>query len=177
MSQIIASKDTSFTRFWFLTVDPECSGKVSQRQVSHVINTVLMDPRGWSSHGYKFAKISSQEGLALRKKALKHRRYIFHVKVSTNGEISRNCGFSGLSCADMSINVIFINLDRWLYGAKASGLSLDDYRSYLIQHEIGHLLGRNHTKCPTENYPRPIMVQATIANDTCKPNIWPLSEE
>ncbi len=173
----IASRDNSFTRFWFLTVDRECSMKVNQEHVSSIVETVLLDSSGWASHGYTFVRIPCEEGLALRRKNPNSRRAIFHLKVSTDENISQECGFAGLSCADMSVNVIYINMDRWLLGAKQSGLSLIDYRYYLIQHEIGHLLGRSHTRCPSDGHPRPIMVQATVANDTCLPNKWPLLTE
>ena len=176
MTPLIASRDPSFPRYWFATVDPECRADVSVNEVGDFIETVLADPRGWIAHGYQFFRLSAKRGSALRMDR-SNETSVFHIQVSTKAKIKDTCGFSDLSCADLSRNVIYINKDRWRDGAKASGLDLFGYRQYVIQHEVGHLLGRDHSKCPCVGCPRPIMVQATIANDQCTPNPWPLATD
>ena len=54
---------------------------------------------------------------------------------------------------------IYINADNWVEGVVESGLSLADYRRYVINHEFGHGLGFNHAKCTTN--PCPVMYQST----------------
>lgn len=176
MPELISTRDNSFTRLWFLTVDSDCKDLVDRSEVESFIEAILADPRGWAGHGYVFHKTTVGKGRELRKTTAGRRR-CFHLRVSSNATIEGECGLPGLSCADMSRNIVYINLSRWLHGAEASGLDLVSYRAYLILHEIGHLLARPHSECQCDGCPRPIMVQATIANDSCRPNMWPLSDE
>lgn len=60
--------------------------------------------------------------------------------------------------SDMSPE-IYINSKNWLYGVKESGLSLDEYRTYVINHEFGHALGYHHQPCNTGRCP--VMYQST----------------
>ena len=39
---------------------------------------------------------------------------------------------------------IYIDEINWLYGVNESGLSVNDYRTYVIQHEFMHALGFDH---------------------------------
>jgi hypothetical protein len=43
--------------------------------------------------------------------------------------------------------VILIDAENWKYGVKRSGLTLDQYREYVITHEFGHALSFDHVKC------------------------------
>ncbi len=56
---------------------------------------------------------------------------------------------------------IFIDSENWLNGVPESGLSLDKYRSYVIQHEFGHGLGYDHDECAENTGICPVMYQAT----------------
>ena len=179
MNRIIATRDNTFTRYWYLTVDPDCTDKIDRVKVAQLVAEILNDARGWRKHGYVFKQITPLMGSMMRNDRSSWKS-VFHIRVAADSTILHECGFGGLSCADMSMNVIYINIDRWLHGAKASGLDLIPYRYYLVQHEIGHLLGRDHATCKCndgECQERPIMVQATIAKDSCRPNMWPLRDE
>ena len=176
LSMIIATASALFVRKWFLTVDDDCRNEVDGKEVADFIDSVLQDKRGWARLGYRFQRISRQQGIALRRTRENWKR-VFHLRVSKATTVEEECGFSDLSCADLSKNLILFNVDRWLQGAEASGLELIPYRHYLVQHEIGHLLGRGHAVCKGAGQLRPIMTQATIANDTCQANMWPLSDE
>lgn len=43
--------------------------------------------------------------------------------------------------------IIYIDANNWLYGVPESGLSLDEYRQYVIRHEFLHALGYDHQPC------------------------------
>lgn len=124
------------------------------------IKSVLEDKRGWERLGYNFF--------------YKEKNAKFKIKIVKEEKIIKTCKFSGLSCADTSKNIIYINIKRWRNGSKLSKLSLDNYRTYMINHEIGHLIGRGHVKCGKSGSKIPVMVQQTLGISDCKPNPWPL---
>lgn len=78
------------------------------------------------------------------------------------------------SCA-VKPNVIF-NHDRWRLTSEAwkkSNGSLDDYKSMVINHEVGHWLGFEHSTCPAAGAPAPVMQQQSIDLQGCTFNPWP----
>jgi len=59
---------------------------------------------------------------------------------------------------------IAIDSENWLKGVEESGLSLHDYRKYVIRHEFMHALGYDHQPCnelTAVNGRCPILYQAT----------------
>ena len=46
---------------------------------------------------------------------------------------------------------MIINLDRWRLSVPHfvdAGVPLDAYRTYVVNHEVGHQLGHGHERCP-----------------------------
>ena len=78
------------------------------------------------------------------------------------------------SCAQSGRAVL--NAERWRSGAP-SYASLTRYRTYMINHEVGHLLGRGHAYCSAGGAPAPLMAQQTKGVAPCRPNPWPLPWE
>ncbi|MEV4638393.1 DUF3152 domain-containing protein [Actinoplanes sp. NPDC049548] len=69
-----------------------------------------------------------------------------------------------------------INLDRWRLSAApylAARVPLAVYRQYVVNHEVGHELGRQHEGCPKRGGPAPVMVQQTLTLRGCVPYAWP----
>lgn len=79
------------------------------------------------------------------------------------------CMEDELSCAILGGSDIWLNADRWMYGAPKSKLPLGEYRQYMVSHEMGHSLGYDHVKCPGSG-PVPVMVQQTRGIGMCTPN-------
>ncbi|PFG40595.1 uncharacterized protein DUF3152 [Georgenia soli] len=69
-----------------------------------------------------------------------------------------------------------LNAERWSDGAEPfldGGGNITEYRQYLVNHEVGHLLGRPHEGCPAPGGPAPVMLQQTMRLEGCLPNAWP----
>lgn len=157
-------------------VDPEC--RIPLESLAKKVREVLNDPRGWNKYGYEFTEHSNNE---------KSSR-ILNIILVTADKAKRQCGsrLGGFSCYSPDENVIYLNLDNWM-GKSASSLPLDRYRTYVINHEVGHRLGFGHPaerNCQTNSYcnahkgaPGSVMIQMTRGPDwvaPCTENEWPL---
>jgi hypothetical protein len=69
---------------------------------------------------------------------------------------------------------VVINLDRWMLGIDAYEGRLDEYRTYVVDHEVGHALGLGHATCPEKGAPAPVMVPQTLHLWGCTPNPYPV---
>jgi len=59
---------------------------------------------------------------------------------------------------------IFIDQENWLHGVDESGLTVEQYREYVINHEFGHGLGYDHQPCNKNtavNGVCPVLYQST----------------
>lgn len=121
--------------------------------IEFYIITYLNDPNGW---GVFFEPVSSREDVL--------------IHVSMPAQIKKICGFDNLSCAELGGRIMYLNAERWFHGAPKSQLGLEDYRQYMVSHEIGHILGYEHAKCPCKGAKAPIMMQQTLGIGQCKPN-------
>ena len=57
-------------------------------------------------------------------------------------------------------------------------MRLSAYRTYVINHEVGHALGHDHEPCPKAGALAPVMMQQTLgvrppASARCRPNAFP----
>ncbi len=140
------------------------------------VKAVLQDPNGWMSVDksitFKFVEWDKLSTIKSKNK--------IPIRLSNNKTIVTMCGFKEmekLSCCDMRTKEVWLNFYRWKNGAKPSKQPLDKYRNYMINHEVGHALGRLHASCPCDGCSAPIMMQHTITIGKCKPNDKPLRGE
>ncbi len=125
----------------------------------------LNDPRGWGADGsVSFARTDGDADIRVLV-ASAGTVDTMCAPLATNGTWS--CGRYGHAA---------LNATRWFTGAEAflgGGGDLTAYRQYLVNHEVGHLLGRQHTGCPAPGTVAPVMLQQSISLRGCLPNGWP----
>lgn len=131
--------------------------KYSPTKFAEEIAIYLADPDGWTSRGITFFAVKKNPSIHIRL-----------VSPKTMGTL--HCQNSQLSCAEMNGNHVYLNSERWKHGSEKSMLKLFDYRQYVVTHELGHILGYEHVKCPGRGQPAPLMMQQTLGIGECLPN-------
>ncbi|MFE5869832.1 DUF3152 domain-containing protein [Streptomyces roseifaciens] len=136
------------------------------------VHRTLNDERSWGHGGTRtFERVSSGDA-------------DFVITLASPGTTAAWCAKSGLdttqdnvSCDSAATDRVMINAYRWAQGAATYGDKMHAYRQMLINHEVGHRLGRDHESCSKEGALAPVMMQQTkfLTSDgiTCKPNPWP----
>jgi hypothetical protein len=127
------------------------------------VHRILSDERGWGPiDGIEFERVDSGS-------------VSFRVSLSSPDMTDAQCypllTRGQVSCWNGARAVI--NALRWGTGADTFGDDLLGYREYLINHEVGHALGRGHVHCPGPGEPAPVMVQQTKSVEGCEPHSWP----
>ncbi|MFF3768288.1 DUF3152 domain-containing protein [Streptomyces sp. NPDC001922] len=156
-------------------VDVEKDLPLDRELFARAVHRTLNDERSWG-HGDSrtFERVSGKDA-------------DWVITLASPGTTATWCAKAGLdttvdnvSCDAASTERIMINAYRWAQGAKTYGDKMFSYREMLINHEVGHRLGRNHESCEKQGALAPVMMQQTkfLATDgvVCKPNAWPFPE-
>lgn len=145
-------------------VEVEQGSGVTSRELARVIDRTLMHPRGWTAGGqWRFQRVEGG-------------RSDLVIRLATPETVDERCGAAGADTDGYTScragRLILLNLDRW-YVAVPHVKDVDAYRRYLINHEVGHGLGRGHEGCGGAGWRAPVMLQQTLELDGCRPNPWP----
>lgn len=142
-----------------LEVDPLCFALTVER--------ILWDPRSWGGTGaVSFARVDGEA-------------YDFRIILASPQRTRRLCLplRTGLTLSCKRHDRVVINAWRWQEGADTFGVDLESYRRYLINHEVGHILGHGHRSCPDAGSAAPVMMQQTKDVGACRSNVWLLPSE
>lgn len=148
-------------------VEVEVGLGVDGAEFARQVMATLNDPRGWGHDGsVSFARTAGDADIdvTLASPATTDR---LCAPVDTGGTVS--CGRVGFAV---------LNAVRWAQGADpflAAGGTVEEYRYYLVNHEVGHVLGQPHVRCPAPGATAPVMLQQTLGLGGCLPNGWPAS--
>ncbi len=115
------------------------------------VNSIL-SKSGWLKK-YKITETNDPDGATIVINLTERNDMdIFHTKPQyyPNGKQIR---FSVTTQSSNEKPEIFIDKDNWMNGVPESGLTLSQYREYVINHEFGHGLGYDHQKCAGMNKP------------------------
>ncbi|PRQ10010.1 DUF3152 domain-containing protein [Enhygromyxa salina] len=129
------------------------------------VTDVLADARGWQGIGRELVRVESNarfDVLLARPDTIDQ----LCAPLRTRGEYS--CGRERRAA---------LNLARWREGTPTWGDDVRGYRNYMINHEVGHLLGMPHQRCPEAGGPAAVMQQQTMELDGCVAHGWPLPVE
>ncbi|MEV5211320.1 DUF3152 domain-containing protein [Micromonospora sp. NPDC053740] len=84
-------------------------------------------------------------------------------------------GYIGM--AHFNARIALVTVEAWtVLGSRfaAVGGTLEDQRTWIVLHELGHMLGhREHTDCPAPGQPAPVMRGTNWKLGGCAYNVWP----
>lgn len=150
-----------------IRVEVESGLAVDGELFAATVMTILNDPRGWGGDGsMSFARTDGRADIRVVL-ATPDKVDAMCAPLNTHGDYS--CGRYGHAA---------INYTRWVTGTEEY-LTISDittYRQYVINHEVGHLLGRPHVRCPGRGERAPIMQQQSIEVAPCVANAWPFPD-
>lgn len=148
----------------------------SQEQVDPVadlVDVTLGDARSWTGDGRtRMQRVSARQPAD------------FTIYLATARTAARMCSAGGVdiqvdgqpytSCR--APGQVIINLNRWRESVPEYvrlGVPLQEYRQYVLNHEVGHELGQGHEQCPGPGRAAPVMLQQTLSLRGCQPYSWP----
>ena len=132
------------------------------------VEATLNDPRSWGNGG----RMSVQRVGAVEAAASE---YEFKVSLVSPGSMEAYCpgvGTGGYTSCRYGERAV-INLARWATAVPHYDGDIETYRHYVVNHEVGHVLGNGHVDCPGAGQPAPVMQQQTLSLQGCVRNAWP----
>jgi hypothetical protein len=151
------------------TVEVEAGVAEDGPAFAAAVEKILSDPHSWGAGGrMTFQRVDSGS-------------VDFRVSLTSAMTVRKLCGYTlpfETSCYNGALGRAVINDARWVRGAVAYGTGLAAYRSYVINHEVGHAFGHGHEPCRTARSLAPVMMQQTLGLVTpgvgsCRANPWP----
>ena len=148
---------------WRYTVEVDPTLDVDPAQLAAEVRAALHDPRSW-------ARDRTMEQVADPSRAR------IRVVLAPPPVVDELCGRVGLDTAGVYScwTGRFAMLNAWRWDAGADGFpDLATYRTYLVNHEVGHGLGFGHEDCPGPEELAPVMMQQSKGLGGCIANGWP----
>jgi hypothetical protein len=145
------------------TVEVEPATGIDPAEALEVTESALFDPRSWE-RDHHLVRISDPAQADIR------------LLFATPDTVDRLCAAVGLDTNGVYScwTGTFAAINSWRYAFGATGFDdRDVYRRYVVNHEVGHGLGRGHVGCPGPGELAPIMLQQSASLGDCLANDWP----
>ncbi|WP_232547152.1 DUF3152 domain-containing protein [Propioniciclava soli] len=176
-----------------LTIDPVTAGEstnayalqvetgtnIDPDAAARAVQAALDDPRGWAGFGRNDFRLvpfgSAPMAGATAQSDAAASGLAFVVTIASPTTADTLCGEDAATEGLWSCTVgqhIVLNSDRWHYMVPTFN-NLDEYRAYLVNHQVGLFLGQAVGFCTTPGEPAPVMAEQEKDLAGCLPNAWP----
>ncbi|MFE3760567.1 DUF3152 domain-containing protein [Streptomyces sp. NPDC059104] len=149
-------------------VDIEDGSGVDAGDAARQIAAILDDPRGWLRTGARFRQVAGPDAEVV-------------FRIATPATTDRLCAVSKPEhVGEVNCRTgpdVVINLKRWQLGSPRFDGPPAEYRALIVNHEIGHWLGKGHLTCPGAGRPAPAMMQQIDGLKGCVSNAWPYDKD
>jgi hypothetical protein len=144
------------------SVEVEADVPFNAKRVARQVDLTLGDPRSWGAAlGISMRRVVSRPDL--------------RILLATPGTTDRLCApldtAGRVSCRNGPL--VVLNASRWAFAVPWFDADVMAYRRYVVNHEVGHALGRAHERCPGRGRPAPVMQQQSYGLQGCLPSGWP----
>ncbi|NHN54332.1 DUF3152 domain-containing protein [Calidifontibacter sp. DB0510] len=144
--------------------------RIDNAAAASLVRGTLANPRGWqTADKVRFVQLTDAQVSQGVKPTVT-------IEIASPDTVDKQCAplttEGELSCATTGRAVL--NAVRWQLGVPYYHGDLTGYREYLINHEVGHVLGHGHQVCPAKGQRAPVMVQQTKGLQGCTAWPWPV---
>lgn len=145
------------------TVEVDPATGADPAAVAAVAETALGDVRSWGRQR-RLVRVDDPDAADAR------------LVLAPPDVVDALCAEAGLDTAGVyscwNGRIVALNAWRWATGAYGFP-DVATYRLYLVNHEVGHVLGYGHVACPAPGATAPLMMQQSKGLDGCTANGWP----
>lgn len=157
----VAASGSSGTLYRYV-VGVESSANLQANSVAGTIAGVLNDPRSWTGDGEaRFALVGESKAEV-------------RIQLASTKTAAAVCGSdaaASYACAKGKTAVI--NAAQWKTPPASFAGNLAAYRTFLINHAVGLLLGKSEADCGGKGSKAPVMMPQGAGLNGCKANPWP----
>lgn len=137
--------------------------------IAKTVGADLLNARGWQGVDHvRFVQLTAAE-------LAKGQKPILTITLASPDTVNKLCApldtHGEWSCGNNGRATL--NYERWMLGVPYFGKELATYHAYMVNHEVGHILGHPHQHCAKAGDYAPVMQQQSMGLQGCKAWPWP----
>lgn len=137
--------------------------------IAKTVGADLLDARGWQGVDHvRFVQLTAAQ-------LAKGQKPVLAITLASPDTVNKLCApldtHGEWSCGNNGRATL--NYERWMLGVPYFGKDLTTYHAYMVNHEVGHILGHQHQHCAKAGDYAPVMQQQSMGLQGCKPWPWP----